>query len=110
MSEEPTMRSAEEIHSDLISEAEQKLKEAERELVELERRYREVKMVEFAGRGQADGIFSDDEKHFLEELSQSREDVKRKKQFWQTRLISLQNYDVQSFEESYRYDTRKLKY
>lgn len=99
-------RSAEEIHDELLSEAEQQLKEAERELGELEEGFRRAKMVEFAARGQADDVLLPNEKRLLKEFSQSREDAKRKKQFWQTRLMALQKYDVQSFERSYKYDTR----
>jgi hypothetical protein len=106
MSEGPITRSAEEIHNDLLSEAEQQLEEAERELEELEEGFRRMKMVEFAARGQADDIVLPNEKHLLKEFFESREDAKRKKQFWQTRLIALQKYDVQSFEKSYKYDTR----
>jgi hypothetical protein len=106
MSEEPITRSAEEIHNDLLSEAEQQLKEVERELSELEDGFREVKMVEFAARGQPDDILLSNEKRLLKEFFESREDAKRKKQFWQARLMALQEYDIQSFERSYKYDTR----
>jgi hypothetical protein len=106
MSEGPTNRSAEEIYNDLLSEAEQQLKEAERELVELEDGFRRVKMVEFAARGQTDDILMSDERQILKEFIQSREDAKGKKQFWQARLAALQEYDIQSFEKSYKYDTR----
>jgi hypothetical protein len=106
MSEGPANRSAEEIYNDLLSEAEQQLKEAERELVELEDGFRRVKMVEFAARGQTDDILMSDERQILKEFIQSREDAKGKKQFWQARLAALQEYDIQSFEKSYKYDTR----
>ena len=106
MSEGPTTRSAEEIHNGLLSEAEQQLKEVERELLELEEGFRKVKMVEFAARGQTDDVMLPDEKRLLEEFLESREDAKRRKQFWQTRLVTLREYDVQSFEKSYKYDTR----
>lgn len=106
MPERPTARSAEEIYNDLLSEAEQQLKEAERELGELEDSFRRIKMVEFAARRQTDDILLPEEKRLLKECSQSRNDAKRRKQFWQTRLIALRQYDVQSFERSYKYDTR----
>ncbi len=106
MPEKPITRSAEEIHDDLLSEAEQQLKETERELGELKEGFRRVKMVGFAARGQADDIMLPNEKRFLKEFFESREDAKRKKRFWQTRLIALQKYDAQSFEKSYKYDTR----
>jgi hypothetical protein len=106
MSEGPTTRSAEEIHNDLLSEAKQQLEEAERELAELEGGFRRAKMVEFAARGQTDDILLPDEKQILKEFVQSRDDAKGKKQFWQARLRALQEYDVQSFEKSYKYDTR----
>ena len=106
MSEGPTTRSAEEIYNDLLSEAEQQLKEAERELVELENGFRGIKMVEFAARGQTDDILMSDERQILKEFIQSREEAKRMKQFWQARLMALQEYDVQSFDKSYKYDTR----
>ena len=106
MSEGPMTKSTEEIHNDLLSEAEQQLKEVERELLELEEDFRRVKMVEFAARGQTDDVMLPDEKRLLEEFLESREDAKRRKQFWQTRLVTLQEYDVQSFEKSYKYDTR----
>jgi hypothetical protein len=106
MSEGPITRSAEEIHNDLLSQAEQQLKEVERELGELEDGFRRVKMVEFAARGQSDDILLPDEKRLLKEFFESREDAKRKKQFWQARLMALQEYDAQSFERSYKYDTR----
>ena len=106
MPEKPIARSAEEIHSDLLSEAQQQLKEAERELGELEEGLRRAKMIEFAAREQTDDILLPNEKRLLKEFAQSRDDAKRKKQFWQARLIALQKYDVQSFERSYKYDTR----
>jgi hypothetical protein len=106
MSEGSIIGSAEEIHNDLLSEAEQQLEEAERELEELEEGFRRVKMVEFAARGQANDILLPNEKHLLKGFFKSREDAKRKKQFWQTRLMALRKYDVQSFEKSYKYDTR----
>ena len=106
MPEKPMTRSAEEIYNDLLSEAEQQLKEAERELGELEEGFRRVKMVGFAARGQTDDILLPDEKRLLKEFSQSRDDAKRRKQFWQARLIALHIYDAQSFERSYKYDTR----
>jgi hypothetical protein len=106
MSESPSTRSAEEIYNDLLSEAEQQLKEAERELVELEDGFRRTKMVEFASRGQTDDILMSDERQMLKEFIKSREDAKRKKQFWQARLVALQEYDMRSFEKSYKYDTR----
>ena len=106
MSDNSITRSVEEIHDDLLSEAEQQLKEAERELEELEEGLRKVKMVAFAARVQADDILLPNERRLLKEFFQSREDAKRKKQFWQTRLTALQKYDVQSFEKSYKYDTR----
>ena len=106
MSKGPITRSAEEIYDDLLSEAEQQLKEAERELGELEEGFHRAKMVAFAARVQADDILLPNERRLLKEFFESREDAKRKKQFWQTRLIALQKYDVQSFEKSYKYDTR----
>lgn len=106
MSEDPIIRSAEEIYKDLLSEAEQQLKEAERELGELEESFRRVKMVDFAARGQTDDILLPNEKRLLKEFFESRENAKRRKQFWQARLMALQEYNVQSFERSYKYDTR----
>lgn len=106
MSENLTTKSAEEIRDDLLSEAEQQLKETERELAELEEGFRTVKMIEFAARARTDDILLPNEKRLLKEFSQRRDDAKRKKQFWQARLTALQAYDVQSFERSYKYDTR----
>lgn len=88
MSEEPTVRSDEELLNELISEAEERLEEAKRKLVELTEEYHKATIMEDADKK----LLSEEEKETMRTFRNRKEARQAEVTRRQWRLDALQSY------------------